>query len=79
MGSVTFKASGSLRVRGKGLTQRDAGKEDPIFDQLYPVGCIALVRERVATDIHTFIVVEGLRWASLEALDPPDGGSVTAR
>ena len=52
------------------FSQREAGNEAPTLDQLYPVGCIALIRERIAADTHTFIVVQGLRWASLEGLDP---------
>ncbi|HLK35962.1 MAG TPA: LON peptidase substrate-binding domain-containing protein, partial [Polyangiaceae bacterium] len=52
------------------FSQREAAVEDPGLEQLYPVGCVAVVRERVATAPSTFIVVQGLRWASLAGLEP---------
>jgi hypothetical protein len=61
------------------FTQRDSSVEDPRFDDLYPVGCVTLVRKRVPDDVRAFIVVQGLWWASLEAIDPPSpGGFATA-
>jgi hypothetical protein len=56
------------------FSQRDAAVEDPRFDDLYPVGCVTLVRKRVPDDARAFIVVQGLWWASLEAMDPQSPG-----
>jgi hypothetical protein len=53
------------------FSQRDPQTAEPGFDQMHAVGCVALIKERVAADGATFIVVQGLRWVSLEALDPP--------
>jgi hypothetical protein len=52
------------------LTQRDAATDDPGAADLHPVGCVAVVKKRIATEVGVFIIVEGQWWAELETLTP---------
>jgi hypothetical protein len=52
------------------FSQRSAQVEEPGLEDLYPVGCVALVHRRVPDEAHAFLVVQGLLWASLEKVDP---------
>lgn len=54
------------------FTQRDADNEAPGLDDFYAAGCVALVIKRVVVDAGTFLVVQGLAWASLDSLEPPE-------
>jgi hypothetical protein len=60
------------------FTQRDAAAAEPSFADLYPVGCVALVKKRLTPEPGTFIVVEGIWWASLESSEPAGGEALTA-
>jgi hypothetical protein len=57
------------------FTQRSAATDAPTVDDLYTVGCVALVRKRVAMDPGVFLIVEGGRWASLRAVEASADGS----
>jgi hypothetical protein len=57
------------------FTQRNASTDAPARDNLYTVGCVALVRRRVAMAPGVFLIVEGGRWASLRAVEASADGS----
>jgi hypothetical protein len=61
------------------FSQRDAALEEPGLIDFYPVGCVAIVKKRIAAGTSAFIVVEGQWWAVLGSIHrPSDRGFATA-
>lgn len=57
------------------FSQRDAGAEGATLESFHGVGCQALVHERVDTgDGRAFVILQGLRWVVLEAIDAAGPG-----
>lgn len=53
------------------FSQREAAIEAVERENLYPVGCQILVRGRFDQAQGTIIIVEGVRWITLQQLSPP--------
>jgi Lon protease-like protein len=57
------------------FAQRDATSEDVRVETLHPVGCQALVHAYFAEeDGKAFVVLRGLRWIALDAVEPAAAG-----
>src|SRR5262249_22217785 len=70
---TTLQAIEAARA-GAGLlavfSQKNAANEDPTADDLHPVGCAARLISAIATpDRGMWIVVRGIRWIRLEAIE----------
>ncbi len=60
------------------FAQRAAETEDVTLDALHPIGCAALVHARIPDgDARAWVVLETVRWISLQALDRAPGGYLT--
>jgi Lon protease-like protein len=60
------------------FAQRDPRVESPQLDDLHPIGCQLRVRSRHAQGSGLTVIVEGLRWIRLEALEE-SGAYLSAR
>jgi hypothetical protein len=64
------------------FAQRDAATEDVREESLHPVGCQVYVHALLPQEnARAFVVLRGLRWLALDAVEPSGGGSayLTAR
>jgi ATP-dependent Lon protease len=62
------------------FAQRTAEAEEVEAASLHPIGCEALVHARIADGTErAWVVLEGLRWISLGAVEPGAGGGFLAR
>jgi len=53
------------------FTQRDGSDENVLLESLHTVGCLVLLHRRLpGPGGLAFVIVRGLRWISLQALDP---------